>query len=511
MRNGRLLMINTVVLTLGTIIMRTVSVAFNVYLTNEIGSSGIGLFQLITTVYGLVITFASGGVKLGATRLVTDICTTDSDKIRSVMKICLKYALSTGIIGTVLLFVFSGLISDKWIADDRAEISLKILALSLPAISVSSALNGYFTAKKSMTRYSFIQLSEQIIKILITIVSIKHFGNSGTEYACFAISLGITLSEIISAAFSYALYRYENKNNQTNINYSFRKLFRISIPEMTGGGCRSILLTVEHILIPDGFRKSGYSTEKAMSIYGVIHGMALPVILYPSALLSSLSSMLIPELSELKLKNDNSKISIRASLSVRYSLIFSFGVGAFFSVLSDTVSTAIYGNDSSSFYIRLLGVLVPIMYTDMITDGLLKGLDEQSASMRYNIIDSAICVLLVRILVPKYSISGYVFIMFLSEIINFSLSMNRLIKKAQLKINLLNDIVKPLICGLVCCLSVKSFVLPMVSECFNSVLLLVLSALTYLSAYILSLYGSGSIKKYDLLMFKYLIKNRNYT
>ncbi len=510
MRNGKLLMLNTLVLTVGTIIMRTVSVAFNVYLTNKIGASGIGLFQLIATVYGLVITFASGGVKLGATRLVSDINNIESEKTKSVMNTCIKYSLFTGISATVMLYLFSGLISVKWIADERAQMSLKALSLSLPAIAVSSAINGYFTAKKSMSKFAFIQLSEQVVKIILTVIMITSFSNSGTEYACFAISLGITLSEIFSAVFAYAVYRFENRNQPAGNTNVLHNLLRISLPEMTGGGCRSILLTVEHILIPDGFRKSGYSMEKAMSIYGVIHGMALPVILYPSAILSSLSSMLIPELSQLKSVDDTAKISSRASLSIRYALIFSLGAGIFFSTLSDTVSTAVYGNDSSSFYIRLLGVMVPVMYTDMITDGLLKGLDEQSASMRYNIIDSAVCVILVRLLVPKYSISGYVFILFLSEIINFSLSINRLIKKAQLRINIGNDIFKPIICGLTCCLSVNSFVAPLIKNIVPPQVLLVICALLCLITYLSSLYAGGSINKNDIIMFKSLIKNKNY-
>lgn len=509
MRNGKLLILNTSVLTVGTIAMRSISVFFNVYLTNRIGSAGIGLFQLILTVYGLAVTFASGGVKLGATRLVTEADFLEKGRIRYVMHLCTKYALATGTTVAIILFIFSDLISNRWIADNRAVISLKILSLSLPAVSVSSSLNGYFTAKKVMTKYTVVQFIEQIAKILITIFSLTFFGNSGTEYACSAVAFGITCSEVISAVLSYTIFCYENRIRYNSDTSAFKKLLHISIPEVTGSGCRGVLLTVEHILIPAGFRKSGHNPESAMSIYGYIHAMALPVILYPSALISSLSSMLVPELSQIKLSSNSAKITALCKISLRFALIFSFGAAAFFFSFADTVSVAVYKDISSSFYIKLLSVLVPVMYCDMITDGLLKGLDEQTASMRYNIFDSLICVILVAILVPKYSVAGYIFVLFISEIINFSLSINRLIKKIGLSVNILNDIIKPFFCALLCCATFSLFA-TWLARFNNAVVVLIIYLMIYVFLYLLFLNLSGSINKNDRIIFKSLLKIKNY-
>lgn len=494
MRSGKLLIFNTSVLTIGTILMRSISVFFNVYLTNRIGSAGIGLFQLITTVYGLFITFASGGVKLGATRLVSESELSDNDRTNSVMHICIKYALTAGSIAAFLLFIFSGIISDKWINDERATVSLKILSLSLPCVAVSAALNGFFTAQKTMAKFSIVQLSEQVVRILITIITIALFGTDNTERACSAVALGITVSELFSMLVSYSLFKSQNKSSSNNADI-LKKLLHISIPELTGSGCRAVLLTVEHILIPIGFKKSGYNIEKAMSIYGYIHGMALPIILYPSSFVSSLSSMLVPELSQIKAKNHSAKISTVCKTSIRFALLFSFGAAAFFFFFSEYVSVVVYKDNSAAFYIRLLSVLIPVMYCDMITDGLLKGLDEQAASMRYNIIDSAICVVLVAVLVPNYSVSGYIFVLFLSEIINFSLSINRLIKRIGISINLINDIFKPFCCALLSCGITYSLILQLFSLPGNNIIVFVLCIISFIAMYTFTLICSGCINQ----------------
>lgn len=52
--------------------LRTVGVSFNVYLAGRAGGEVMGLYSLITGVYGFFVTLGSGGAHLGCTRLVAD-------------------------------------------------------------------------------------------------------------------------------------------------------------------------------------------------------------------------------------------------------------------------------------------------------------------------------------------------------------------------------------------------------------------------------------------------------
>ncbi len=512
MRNAKLLLINTAVLTLGGFIMRTISVSFNVYLTNKIGASGMGLFQLIIAVYGLAVTFAGAGIKLGATRLVTDALSTGKIEPRKTMSMCIKYAAVIGCAVFILLYIFSGLIATAWIGDNRAISSLKILSLSLPPISVSAALNGYFTARKSIVKYSFVQLAEQLTKIIVTVIAISFYGNTGLEFSCFAIGFGMTFSEVISALCSYTLYKFDSKkiNKNNGLRPSLNNLLHISVPDAVGASFRAVLLTIEHLLIPKGFKKSGQSAEQAMSVYGIIHGMALPITLYPSAVMTSLSSLLVPELSRYKLFNDKKMISYVSSTVLKLSLIFSIAVGCFLFFFSDSVSTAVFENNESAYYLKLLSVLIPVMYSDMITDGLLKGLDCQAASMRYNIFDSALCVVLVYLILPKYAIKGYIFILFISEIINFGLSINKLSNETVLKINIYNDIIKPLICGCGCCslvnLIFRNNLMSSLIPQAELIILIIIFSLLYFGC----IYFSDCINKKELKYYSTIIKNKSY-
>ena len=498
MRNAKLLLINTLILTAGGFIMRSVAVSFNVYLTNKIGAVGVGLLQLITTAYALAVTFSCAGIKLGTTRLIADSASEDT---KSLIKLCIKYALAAGLSVSATLYIFSNVISKYWIADTKAVLSLKILSVSLIPVSVSASLSGYFTATKSMLKYSSVQLIEQIVKIAVTVAMLNIFSDRGVEYACAAISIGLTVSEFFSAITALIIYhRVTSKTKTTKTKlYSLKKLLNITLPDVIGSGFRSVLLTIEHMLIPAGLKKSGKDADQAMGVYGLIHAMALPIVLYPSAILSSFSTMLVPELSVQRSKDNRKQISFISTSSIKYTLLFAIGTSLFCYTFSELISYAIYSSAECSEYIRILSVLIPVMYCDTVTDGLLKGLDQQSASMAYNIIDSAICVLLVYVLIPKYSTSGYVFILFLSEILNFSMSINRLIKKAELKINTINDIFKPLIAGLISSGTINIF---NITSKKHSVAALLMYIIIFGAIYVFCIYALKCISKDELNKFK---------
>lgn len=449
MTNAKRLFRNTVSLTLVNIILRGISVSFNVYLTGQVGSAGIGLFQLIMTVYSMAITFSSSGIRLASTRLVADSNGAYSD--REIMIRCFSYALFFGIAVQSVLFLGSGWAADLWIHDVRAERSLRILSGGLPFIALSSALGGYFTAVRRVVKYAGVQLTEQLFCIGATVLLIRRYAPLGLEWACFAMSLGICLSEVVSFLCSFTLYKLEvrhtkNKNNTVGL---WKRLLHIAIPDAVGSWMRSILLTVEHLLIPVGFRKSGLNSEGAMATYGVLHGMVLPVLLFPSAILNALAGLLIPEISSLNAKGKKEQIKPFMERILRMTAMFAVITAAVFYAYADRFSSVLYHTNDVKAFFQILSPLVLFMYLDMTVDGMLKGLDQQLYSMRYNILDSLLCVIFVYLLIPKYAVKGYIITLYASEIMNFFLSLQRLIKVGEVRLSLFRSVGKPIFCAIV--------------------------------------------------------------
>ncbi|MBQ1848199.1 MAG: oligosaccharide flippase family protein, partial [Clostridia bacterium] len=146
MKLVRQFLINGIILTVTSVTMRLLTVVFNVYITDKIGAAGVGLFSLIMSVYTFAVTFATSGIYLSATRLVSmQIVRNSGEGVKRAMRSCIVYALCFGSSAMILLLVFSERIATSWLGDIRTLRSLRILALSLPPLAVSNALSGYFS------------------------------------------------------------------------------------------------------------------------------------------------------------------------------------------------------------------------------------------------------------------------------------------------------------------------------------------------------------------------------
>lgn len=453
MNNAKRLLTNTIMLTATSFLMRTVSVSFNVYLTNIIGAAGIGLFQLISTVYAMAITFSVAGIRLASMRLVADSLALGRLNQRQIMKRCLFYGFFCGAIIGIILSGCADFIATKWIESDSAISSLRILSISLPFVSMSAALNGYFTSEGKIMRYTAVQLFEQIFKILITIFFINSITQKTPEQYCCSIVMGITLAEMFSLSCSYLMYcctsRKEKEKKNTGI---WKNLFRIALPDAVGSEMRSVLTTVEHMLIPKGLKKAGGSPDSAIATYGIVHGMSLPIILYPSALITSISGLLVPEISSHYVSGQNKRIHYIIRRVLHLTLLFAIGTAGIMYFDAEKLSLAFYGNTDCGFYIKILAPLVIVMYMDTSVDGMLKGLDQQMSYMKYNIIDATSCVIFVYFLVPVMGVKGYIFVIYLSELINFVLSFRRLSVVSEVTIELFKDLVIPLLSIIASCL-----------------------------------------------------------
>ncbi|MBO5295403.1 MAG: polysaccharide biosynthesis C-terminal domain-containing protein [Clostridia bacterium] len=442
---------NAMLLTAATLLVRTVGVWFQVYISNRAGAEAMGLFSLMGGVYGFALTLATSGIHLGVTHVVVDAMGRHEPwRIAPAMRRAVLYAILFGVTSSFLLIRFAPLIGSAWIKDVRTVSSLRLFGITLPLISISSALGGYFTAVRRAYKNATVQVAEQAVKIGATMYLLAATQSGDVEKTCCALVLGGVVAELLSFLLSLLLYLIDRAGhfphqNQQRGRGDGKRLIKIALPVALTAYVRSGLVTLEHILIPEGLRNSGSSHGAALIAYGSIQGMALPIILYPAALISSFSSLLIPELAEGRVQNSSRRINYMISRVWWLSLAFSIGVAGILICFSAEIGDALYPNTDAGRYIRMLAPLIPIMYVDTATDAMMKGLGEQVFSMNVNVIDALISVVLVWILIPRYGILGYLVTIYFSELFNTVLSIHHLLKVSNPPVRLWKWVYKPLL------------------------------------------------------------------
>ncbi len=450
MKETKAMVRDTVIMTAVSMIMQTAAVGFNLYLNRQIGTAGMGVFQLIMTVYGMSVTFSSAGTRLAATRLTAEQ-TALGRRGADALPLCAVYALVNSFIISAALYILSDFIAYRWIDDPGAAGALKILSFSLPFVAESCVLSGYFTAEGYASPYYGIRLTEQLCKIGATVLLLD--GIIGKITPVSAIVTGITLSEAISLTLACGLFIFVIRRTKLlpKAEVTLRYLLRIALPDLAGAGARSVLLTVEHLLIPKAFERSGASKETSLAAYGTVHAVTLPVLLWPGALLQSVAALVIPKAARENAIGNTEGIRELCRRLMHLTAVFAVGCSVIILFYSKPLGETLH-TDNASHYLFVLAPLIPVMYCDMTTDALLRGLDKQLYSMIYNILDSALCVILVAVILPKYAIRGYIFILYISEIINFILSISRLLKTVSFPFSFYRSVLKPGVCAAVSCL-----------------------------------------------------------
>lgn len=477
-------MADGVLLAVTSLVMRTVAVSFSAYTANKAGAEGTGLFSLVMSIYGFAVTFATSGVNLASTRMVAEaLGRNNKAEAKAAIRRCFVYAFLFGAAASAAVFLLSDFIGMQLLKDIRTIKSLKILALSLAPLSMGSAAAGYFTAVRRVYKNAVIAVFEQAVRIYTCVRLLEVLLPKGIEYACVALVSGGAVAEIVSFAFSFIIFAFDKRKHMHSDGSACpraltSKLLSISLPVAFSAYARSALITAEHLLLPGGLRKSGLDSKTALEKYGIMHGMVIPVVLYPAALSGAFASLLIPEASECFATNNTEKRDALANRALRLVLAYSICAAGIMMLFSAELGNTIYKSAEAGYYIGLMAPLVPVMYIDSVTDAFLKGLGQQVYSMAVNITDSAVSVILILTILPLWGMKGYVIAIYACEILNTSLSLCRLVSVTNIRPSLTRWIAEPLVSIIAAGAVTRAFFSSIYGSAFNSAQLVLGIALT---------------------------------
>lgn len=421
--------------------IKIVSMTTNIYVSKVAGSTAIGIYHMIFSVFTFGITLAASGMGFAVTRLVSENL---FDK-KSILKKALFTAAVSSFGALAIFFSFSEVISHTFIKKSGADHALRMLAFALPCMGFSSVLRGYFIAERKAVTVTLSALWEEGLCIATTLLFLRHFKNSdrvymSLVYGCLVSNAGAIVFDALCACIMLkGLHSFKKP-------VSYRSILRICIPVAIGTYLRTALVAAENLVIPSQFAK--YGTQNPIGEYGIIKGMAMAVIMFPAVFVQGFSSMLVPELSEMNASAKKQAIGRIANLAISVVMMFGVFIGLMLISHHEIISKSFYNEPKVSCYLAYLSLLVVPMYIDTLADNILKGLDLQNASLRYNIVDSVLRIVSIFIFMPRFGPMFYVAMLYISEIFNLTLSLGKASEVCNLKPDWFGWITLPFGCAL---------------------------------------------------------------
>ena len=409
------------------LLLRLVSTSFQVYISSCIGAAGVGLLQLVLSVGALSMTAGMAGIRTATMYLTAEqLGRKNPGAVRQVLSGCFLYSILCS--GTVafLLYYFAPQIASLWIGHPETADAIRLYACFVPVTCLTGVMTGYFTAANRIGTLAAVEVAEQLLSMALTMTFLTIWAKNDAVRACQSIIFGSGLAGCVTVLILMILRIWEKPPRSAPIALT-RPLLEAAVPLALADDLKAGISTVENLMVPKRLALFA-GLDNPLAAFGMVCGMVFPVLMFPAAIIFGLAELLIPELARCAAAGSQNRIRYLVKRSLKITLLY----GCFFCgleiLLGQTLCQLLYKSEEAGSHLQLYALLIPMLYCDAITDAMTKGLGQQKACVRYNIITSSLDVLFLYLLLPKYGMYGYFFSFLITHLLNFLLSIRRLLK-----------------------------------------------------------------------------------
>lgn len=435
----------TLLLTTAGLASRFIGFFYRIFLAKTFGEENMGIYQLISPVMAIAFALSCAGFQSTISKFVAaQTASPYIHKSYKPLKMGIYISLPLSLLCMFFLLRFNVQISTLWLKEPRVAPMLSVVALTIPICCVHACINGYFYGIKQSSVPAFTQLFEQICRVgfvyFYSLFALKSQRELTIHVAIWGLAIGELLS-LLATLSALFLYRYrENRNGllSSQCNLSYHRFFGMVLPLMGNRLILNLLGSAESLYLPIALRSFGYDRPTSLSVYGVLTGMAIPLIYFPNALTGSLSVLLLPHISEQHANGNMAQVQKDIMKSLQFCVLMGMICCIFFFFTGKWIGTSFFSSELAGRYIVILSFICPFLYLDVTLSGILQGLGMAGKLFLVNVIALLLRLLFVYISVPKMGITGYLigllvsqivlcflYLVFLMREISFTLSRNK--------------------------------------------------------------------------------------
>ncbi len=398
------------VVTIFSVITRLLGFFFRIFLSRKLGSVGLGLYQMATSVIGIFMTLIASGIPLTTAKMVSKYeAQNDLNKRNKVVTTSLVIALSVAVLSSLIILILKS-VWNIVLTDSRASQIMIILIPSIIFSAVYAIFHGALWGQSDYFNCGLTELIEQIIRFALTFILLFNVTDYfvATKYTAIAFNIACLLSAIITMI----IYLRKGKLNFKKGEY--RSVIKSAAPITGVRLANSLIQPITTLIIPSMLILSGYTQAEAVSSFGVIMGMTFPMLFVPMALVGSISMVLIPTISSMMTKNDYTSIENNIKNAVDISIFISMMFVPLYLSVGDLIGVVLYDNVMSGVLLQIASICVLPITLSNLTGSILNALNLEKKSFFNYIIGSIVLFAGLIIFTPLIGINSITVSFFIS-------------------------------------------------------------------------------------------------
>lgn len=409
----------TIVLTGVGFLCRGIGFFYRMSISQTFGEEGMGIYQLTAPVMSMAFSLCCASFQTALSRYVA----TKKGENAS-LRFLLAGIVITTIFSSVLAAIIYGcsdFLAVSVLLEARTAPLLRLLALAFPFSAIHCCINGYFYGKNKAEIPALLQLVEQLTRVGSVLLLCQIYERKNYEIPLALTAAGSAIAEFVSTVvalcFIFPKITAWQTNNagkkqlsdyQTSFSTAASCLLSMAVPLSVSRIIVNLLQNVENIYIPEMLRRYGYTTAESLSLFGVLSGMALTVILLPSSFVNSVSVLLLPRISEAQACNRNKEIAYVIKRSITLCCILGLICSTGFFFFGRWAGEILFHSETAGDYIVKLSFICPFLYITSSLGSILHGLGKTYITLIINVGTLLLRIASVFFLIPKMGIPGYI-------------------------------------------------------------------------------------------------------
>ena len=416
-------------MTAAGVLSRIIGFFYRIFLSRTIGAEALGIYQLTGPVFSLCFALTASSIQTSISKFVGDAIGGCEDSLCGEKKawaylfLGLVLSCSLSVLTGIFMYFNADWIAVRFLGEARCAPLLVLLTYSLLPCCIHACINGYYYGKKNAFVPSLCQLIEQIARVGSVWIIFQVTTEKGIPLNAFHAVCGLVIGECFGLLVSMSAllqekclprgsYSTDSVCNRTMTHAFLAMVLPLTINRLAVAFSTSL----ENLLIPQKLQLYGYSQAEALSVYGILSGMTLSIILFPCVLTNSLSVLLLPAISEAKGRANENQIRRTTKKAIRLGLLLGFAFTILFLFTGDMIGNKLFHNALAGRFICRLAWLCPLMYVSSLLSSILHGLGRPKQVLFVNLLACLIRIGMIWFLVPGYGIGAYLWGLLLSQV-----------------------------------------------------------------------------------------------
>lgn len=436
------------------LVNRIIGFIYQVFIIKLIGAEGIGLYNMVSPIYVMAIVIATAGIPLAVSKFVAEEHARNNlSGAYRILYLALGILIITSFILTGVVIFVTPLLMKYVFSNPKVYWVFISLIPGVIIVSICSVFRGFFQGLQYMTPTAVTQTVEQIMRVSFGLFLAYTFLPKGIEYAAAGASVGVIVGELTGLVLMLMFFGFKRPKSTFGLKVVekssevLRKLFRLGLPVTFSRVIATIILSFEAILIPKRLLIAGYSLTEATTLYGQLTGIALTLLTIPTVITSSLSTTLVPAISEASAQRNYQLLQARSKEAIRLTILSGLPCLGIFFLLPEQLAEVLFNTSEAGIGLKILALGGIFLYLQQTTTGILQGFGKPSVPMNNLIFGSVIELIILYYLtaIPNFGLQGAAISINISFVIVASMNLVAIGRYIGLSFELKNMLLKPIV------------------------------------------------------------------